>query len=399
MKKQVTMTARRVESIKPDPTRKQEIPAGGVGGLTLVVQTSGSKSWYLRYRYLGRTRNYKIGNFPVVGLADARLRAIDALKTLSRGVDPAFKPAPGEDGVKAVADLWVKLEVSGKRTETEITRVLKKEIVQPWITRKVTDITRADVLRLVDKIVARPAPVTANRVFELTRRWFRWQVGRGYVTVSPCDGLNPPTAETARDHKLSDSELAAVWNTAKTLDYPTGAFIQMMIATGARRSQVAEMKWKDIDLQTGMWSVTAADMKMARATEVPLSTVTMTILRTVPRFDGGIYVFSRSGGKRALTTFAEMKRTLDEAVKEAGHAVAPWTLHDIRRNLSTFCSRTHVAREVAALMLAHSRKSALGSVDAIYDQYDYLPERRTAFEAWGVYLQGLEPPAKHTATA
>lgn len=80
------LTVKGVENAKPDPDgRRREIPDAGLPGLYLIVQSSGAKSFALRYRIGGRTRKLTIGNTRKVTLAGARLRAQEALGDIARG--------------------------------------------------------------------------------------------------------------------------------------------------------------------------------------------------------------------------------------------------------------------------------------------------------------------------
>ena len=55
------------------------------------------------------------------------------------------------------------------------------------------------------------------------------------------------------------------------MQYPFGDFIKLLFLTGQRRSEVAEMRWEDIDLDSKIWSIPAAMNKSARQHNVPLS--------------------------------------------------------------------------------------------------------------------------------
>ena len=81
-------TALTIENLKPEGAR-QEIPDPALAGLYIVVQPSGAKSWALRYRAGGKPRKLTLGRWPIMGVADARMAATEALQVLERGIDPA----------------------------------------------------------------------------------------------------------------------------------------------------------------------------------------------------------------------------------------------------------------------------------------------------------------------
>ncbi len=179
----MAITAKKVENIKATDER-QEIAAGPPGGLMLIIHPTGRKVWAMRYRYRGMPAKYTIGVYPVITLAKARQKAIEALADLDCGIDPRQKPAEGSDAVTAVAEEWLKRKVAGTRTAHEVERMLRKEIVEPWKKKRVSDIEKPDVLRVLDVIVDRGAPVTANRVLSIMKRWLGWAKERGYIETS-----------------------------------------------------------------------------------------------------------------------------------------------------------------------------------------------------------------------
>ena len=142
-------------------------------GLYLVVQPSGAKSWAVRYRHAGSPRKLTLGGFPAVKLPDARKRAGAALRAVAEGRDPAREKQEKrrqeeltDDSVSAVVDLFLARYVRPKnRSAEEVERLLQREVVEPWQKRTIHQIARRHVVELLDAIVDRGSPYTANRVF------------------------------------------------------------------------------------------------------------------------------------------------------------------------------------------------------------------------------------------
>ena len=82
------LTTKAIEAAKPDDSRR-EIPDPALSGLYLVIQPSGVKSWALRYRYAGKPKKLTLGRWPVMGLADARAAASEAIEAVDHGNDPS----------------------------------------------------------------------------------------------------------------------------------------------------------------------------------------------------------------------------------------------------------------------------------------------------------------------
>src|SRR5688572_5695063 len=75
--------------MKPDKSRRLEIPDGLLTGLYFVIQPTGKRSWAVRYRAGGKPRKLTIGNYPGLELDDAREAAQAALRRVQKGEDPA----------------------------------------------------------------------------------------------------------------------------------------------------------------------------------------------------------------------------------------------------------------------------------------------------------------------
>jgi integrase len=133
----------------------------------------------------------------------------------------------------------------GTWRETE--RVLIKEIAGPWKGRRLSAIGRGDVHAMLDEIVDRPAPILANRTLALFRRMCNWSVERGIIATSPCEGVKAPSPVRSRNRVLSDSELRQVWKASEAIGWPFGALVKLLILSGQRRNEVAEMRWSEID--------------------------------------------------------------------------------------------------------------------------------------------------------
>jgi integrase len=174
-----------------------------------------------------------------------------------------------------------------------------------------------DIHRLLDAIIARGATVAANRIFAALRRMFRWAHERQIIAASPCDGIRVPTSERgrARDRVLDDDELRLIWEAAESLGFPFGPMIWLLILTGQRRSEVAGMRWGELDLAAGVWSLPSSRCKNHRPHQVPLSPPAVEILRSLPRFESSQLVLSP--GNTPLSGFSRCKARLDRAIAKA----------------------------------------------------------------------------------
>jgi integrase len=388
------LTVKALENLKPAGHRR-EVSDGGMPGLYFVIQPSGKQSWAYRYRFNGRPRKWTIGPCPAIDLRTARELAREALRKVAAGADPctekkAAKAAAlvptGLDLIETVTSRFVAQHAKRKlrpATAREIGRLLEKEVVAPWRGRRLSQIGRADIHGLLDGIVARGSPVTSNRVLAWFRRMCAWAIERGLIEVSPCAGIRAPAAETSRDRVLSDDELKAVWRAADALETPYNGFVKLLILTGARRSEVAGMCWKEVDLGAKHWTLPAARAKNATEYQIPLSDAAVQILQALPRIGDSDLVFTLSG-RVPIRGFHNIKTRID-ALMPAG---PPWTLHDLRRSFASGCARLGIAIHIVEAALNHKSGSIRG-IAAIYNRYDYCTEKRTAMAAWARHVEAI----------
>ena len=169
---------------------------------------------------------------------------------------------------------------------------------------------QADVHDLLDKIIDRGAPISANRTLAALRRMCSWAVERDIIEVSPCDGVKAPSAAVSRDRVLSDDELRIAWGAFEKTGWPFGPLARLLVLTGARLREVAEMRWSEIDPAAKTWTIPKDRAKNGVAHEVPLSDAALQILESLPRIDGDKgtlgFIFTTTG-RTAVSGFCRAK--------------------------------------------------------------------------------------------
>jgi integrase len=140
------------------------------------------------------------------------------------------------------------------------------------------------------------------------------------------------------------------------------------------------MRWNDVDLDAGTWMLKAADTKGERAHLVPLSQPMIELLKVLPKI--GDYAFT-TDGKSHISGFAKGKSRLDSFVAAGGDALAPWTLHDLRRTVSSHMARLGIPKDIRGRLLNHAVQ---GVTDRHYTPYDFAAEKRSALDRWAAEL-------------
>ena len=380
------LTATAVDKIKPPKVGQIEHFDQGFPGLALRVSYGGGKSFVFFYRHRGRLRRMTLGTYPALSLAEAREAWRGARQEVARGGDPAHLHEKPSTLFKLVVDDWLKRDQAKNKSIAQVTRIMKKDVLPVWGDRHVTDLTRRDVLDLVDGIADRGAVIMARRVQAYVHRFFRWCVGRGILETNPAADLPKPGAASKRDRVLSDQELGAAWHAAEKMGGPHGGVIQLLILTGARREEIGQLRWSEIS--SDLIQLDGHRTKNGQPHTIPLSSAAKAVLERVPRIANSEFVFTLSG-KRAIQGWGVAKRRLDEIA-----SIAPWVTHDLRRTAATGMQKLGIGLQVVESVLGHVGGSRAGVV-GIYQRHTYDAEKRTALEAWGAHVitlvEGREP--------
>ena len=397
------LTPLSVENAKPrrvagEPVRT-EIPDRGCPGLFLIVQPSGLKSWALRYRNTARrSRKLTLGSASTLTLAAARAAAAAAQHEIDRGGDPAGavaarsqKPAPATDSIEAAVDKFIELHVRRKtrpRTQVQSEYILRRLVLPAWQGRNVAEIKRRDVIALTEA-VAVDRPVTANCALAVLSKFFKWLVARDLIESSPCIGVERPYKETPRDRFLDHQELAQLWLAAGAPGIGiAGPFVKLLLLVGARRSEIAGMRFDEINEETRTWTLPKERSKNKLAYDVPLSDQAWAIIEAQPQI--GDYVFTGANSKGGpLSGFDHLKERLNSKVTLA----KPWTFHDLRRSVASGLQKLGVRVEVIESCLNY-RSGTFRGVAGVYLHHDYADEKRDALQRWADHLEALAATGK-----
>jgi integrase len=378
-----------IQNLKPRAVRF-EVPDPAARGLRVVVQSSGHKGFAVRYRNAaGRARKLTL---PAgIGLAAARKLAADALLEVSQGRDPAEQAARrnvsvrGADTVERLANHFIEQHAKRKtrrNTWRATIGTFNNHVLPAWRGRSVHDIARRDVIELLEQIAVNH-PITANRVKAVLSKFFNWLAARDVITASPCAGVPSPSAEVARDRVLSDDELRRLWLAAEAIGGTVAAYVKLLVLTGARRSEIALLKWTEVG--SDALDLPAPRMKGKKAHTLPLSTQAAAIIADMPKLVPQVprpddYVLGRQLGWH----FHHIKQALDERMGDT----PKWVIHDIRRTVASGMARIGITVPVIEKIMAH-RKGTFAGVVGVYQRHSFLPEMTVALQKWADHVEQL----------
>jgi integrase len=382
-------TARTLDGLKPRAER-YVVRDPKVSGLELRVQPDGTKVWSLRYRVHGVRRRLRLGEYPRVGLAKARIDANRELRKVDGGIDPqaereatrrAIERAK-QDSIEALAESYIERHAKPhKKSWREDDGYLKNEILPVWKGRPVSSLTRRDCRELIQAIADRPAPVYANRILSLLSRMFRFAVDQELIEASPAVNLPKPGAEassrTDRDPKAySADEVRTIWAATEDLAAPLRAIYRLGLLTGQRPGEISGMEWAEID--GAWWSIPGARTKNGRDHRVYLTQLALEELARVPRVDADQRVFR---GYRGIRQQSEWNAKVFVAVRGREKP-----RHSLRDTVATGLAECGIAVEDIAKVLNHTYGPR---VTAGYNAYSYDKEKRLALTKWERRLRGI----------
>lgn len=405
-----------VASVECPPGKKDVLVFDDtLAGFGLRVTASGKRVFILQYKVAGKGRRTALGTFGTeLTTAQARKKA-EVLRgqvrdkrdpvaerkaaqaaTLAAEAEAKAAAARAAYTVETLIAEWTthhlaaRSESYRKRVPVELRRALKK-----WLAAPAAKFGRADAVRVLDAVKTRSGPVAANRLRAEARACWTWATKRGALDANPWSATPRPLAkEVARARVLSDFELRAIYEAASSLTAPQDVLVRLLILTGQRRGEVAGMRWDELDLDAGIWSLPGSRTKNGQGHAIPLVPEAVELLRAVKRRKGAVCVFG-STGRTPFSGFGKVKAALDVALAKAvadatpaGTApakVAAWTIHDLRRTLATGLQRLGVRLEVTEAVLNHVSGSRSGIV-GVYQRHGWEPEKTAALKAWTAHV-------------
>ncbi len=380
------LTNKTLEALKPTGKR-YEVRDAHCPGLSVRVNANGTKTFTATYHYGTKQGRLTLGTYPIISLGEARDKARAAFREVLEGVDPQAvrrrKNMNLREGVDAFIEQYAKPR---NRAWREPERVLKRELVTRFGERDLTMMTRADILEAADAAIARGAQYQANRIVSYSRKMFNWFLERGIIESSPLLGIRAPMREQSRDRVLVRDEITRLVTACRAEPFPFGPYTLLLLATAQRRSEVANMRWSEIDWERKVWEIPASRSKNGKPHEVPLSPFALAVLKDIPHFEGSDLVFTTTGYS-PISGITKMVLRL-----QAASETSNWRLHDLRRTAASEMARMSIPPYVVEKVLNHVSGTISGVV-AVYNRYGYDPEKRDALDRWGAFLDQLGQPS------
>ena len=374
-------------------------------GLGLRISPSGRKTFNVQTKVLrkGRRRDtrIKLGVYPEISLADARTKAVEVKRQASDDLDPIAVRAQERDAavaasVRAVSTAFVNvrqqfldehLPTLRPSTAKEYKRALTQTFAV-WDTIPVEEITSQMV---ETALAAVKAPYMRNRTRAYLSALFNWatEEDQNLIESSPVRKLSKRKKklikEVSRDRVLTEDEISELWNTESP--HPVGALFKLLLLTGQRRSEVAGMRWQDLDLDRALWTIPGSLTKNHEQHTVPLSKQVLAVLAALPRI-GEEFVITTTG-QTPFSGFSKAKASLDE---KAG--VTGWRWHDLRRTFATFAAEELTTPQAVVEAILNHKSGTTSGLAGIYNRAQYTKQKAASLQAWANLVGRITDEAK-----
>ena len=387
-------------------------------GLSLAVSDKGTKSWHLRYTWLGRQKRMSLGTYPEISLREARERRDNARAQVAKGINPqrqrekdrCIATQAEQNTFEAVYDNWLAFRAQGRlkkgrqTTLSMIPRIFTNDILPSLRKRSIYDITRADLLEIVSRIEKRGASSVAEKV----RTWFN-QLFRYALVIVPGLEQNPasdldvvaiPLPPVRHNPFLRMPDLPEFLQLLRK--YPgklkTQLGLRLLLLTGVRTGELRLATPDQFHLDDGLWIippevVKQLQLKMQKENVrpedippyiVPLSVQAIEIVRHMLAHFKPAQTYLFPGDKSLKQRLSE--NTLNKALHRLGYE-GRQTGHGIRGTISTALNELGYPEKWVDAQLSHVDRN---QVRATYNHAKYVEQRRRMMQDWADRLDLFE---------
>jgi integrase len=366
-------------------------------GLSLLVETNGSKGWRYRYQFAGKTKMISLGVYPVVTLTEARAKRDEARKQVANGFNPSEVRKTEkisaanqiENTLENLTREWYEKRIDrwSASYADEMMETFEKDVF-PYIgARPIAEITPMELMAVLSRLNDRGATEKLRKVRQRCGEVWRYAIVTGRAEYNPAPDLVSAFAPHKKEHYsfLTVDELHEFY---KALNAYTGSFIvkmglRLQIIIGVRPGELRHAEWSEIDFDKTQWEIPAAKMKMRRPHIVPLSIQAIDILEQLKPITGQRkYVFhGRNDPNKPMSEAA-----INQVIKRIGYD-SQVTGHGFRHTMRTILHDQNYNSAWIETQLAHVDKN---SIRGTYNHAQYLDGRREMLQWYADYMEALE---------
>lgn len=353
------------------------------GGLYLIVNAAGTKSWASYYRAPdGKRRWYQIGDLHNIGLTTAREKNREVQDMAKKGIDPqnvdgdlALDPT-----LEQVYKLFIKKAVDRKgnplreSTVKGYEQAFEKDILPVIGKRKLRELRKRDIIPTLEKIIERGSHNQANQVYRRLQRVMAFAAARDIIEFSPMTSMEPVGATNKRDRVLSNNELKTFMEWTPKSDQAK-RILRLILLTGARPGEVAGMSKAEI--KGNWWTIPKERVKTGVPHRVYLTALAKDYLP-----EGDTFTVLRHSISQCLNRAIDPKAKIPVKKKKGGQSyplpLEHFVPHDLRRTMATGLAALGFTDEVINAVQGRAKLGIIGT----YNLHTYDKERQKAAKAW-----------------
>lgn len=364
------------------------------GGLFLLVRPSGAKFWQLRYRYLGKEQTLSLGEYPQVGLGQARKKRLFALADLDRGINPSTKRKKekllavyrNRNTFLAVAEEWHRrnAELWSVGHQKRVWQRLSNHVLPSLGASPIAEIEPVELLEVIRRIEFAGKTHMAKRVLQICSAIFRYAIITGRVRYNIAEGLSDAIRPHREVHypSLNESQIPGMLDALERLKtHPQNQIaFRVLLLTALRTGEMRYGRWEHIHWEQKEWRIPSEMMKMRRPHTVPLSSQMISLLRELHAMTGsGEWLFPNLQKRKHPVMSEGTILSMIERMGYKGKMVG----HSMRSMFSTVLNSRGFHRDAIERQLAHVEENR---VRAAYNRADYLTERCELMQWWADFL-------------
>lgn len=401
------LTAKKVENTLP---REKEYKLHDGSGLFLRIRPSGAKSWLFSFSLPNDRKLIRmtLGSLKDISLKEARAKLPELHGQVSQGIDPRYARAAKQTENSAAITMqklfndWIEfIKLAGvitpkwiKRHEARWRLHLRKKLGNLLA----KDVTRAHLANALDAMTRKGIKEETRKALTTLNLMLDYGLTRHLIESNPARMLKPKdfaaSAARSRERALTLTELRTLWGAldqatevrkgvAKTsvLSVITATAIRLLILTGARRGEVAGMRWDELNLETDTWTLPSHRTKNRKQHVIYFGELALTLIAALKPLTGNT-TFVLDTGRNTGHIHTDSLTTAINRLKKIAplNELKPFTIHDLRRSAATaWGEHLKVKPHVIEQMLNHQ---PLNKLVAIYQRATYAEEQKAAWLAW-----------------
>ena len=391
--------------IKTSKPKEKDYKLSDGQGLFLLVKTNGTKLWRFDFTFTNKRQTMSFGVYPEIGLKEAREKREKARENIKNGINPIESKSSNfeiDATFKFISDKWLDLQKDdwSKSNYEKIKSNLENNAYPFLGNRNIKDISRKDILNLIERMEQRNATEYASRLLSNIQRIYKYAVTNEYVEhniIADIDKRNSLKKRKTENHpaltKKEDIKQLLKDINRYGIDFmgdiSTIYALKLAPYLGLRPYNLRFLEWNEVNFEEQYLDIPAPKMKNKKPFILPLSKQALEIVKEIEKFksDSTYLFYSSTSKKRCIS-----ENTINHALHKMGYK-DKHTGHGFRAMFSTnaheYISEHGFHSDIIESCLSHSERNAIKAAYNRESKFKYLEEKRKLMQWWADWLDKL----------